>query len=89
MNGEVYGTVKTVPQNYIKIDGRARRPAPTTGHRGYGCAITPLSLRDISPNRGISPTPTRCHSEPIGEESRVVYFCFVLLEILRFAQDDK
>ena len=31
---------------------------PFSGRRGYGCAITPLSLRDISPNRGISPTPT-------------------------------
>ena len=30
-----------------------------------------------------------CHSEPIGEESRFVYFYFALLEILRFAQDDK
>ena len=28
------------------------------GSSSYGCAITPLSLRDISPNRGISPTPT-------------------------------
>ena len=30
-----------------------------SGRRGYGYAITPLSLRDISPNRGISPSPTR------------------------------
>ena len=30
-----------------------------------------------------------CHSEPLGEESRFVYFYFALLEILRFAQDDK
>ena len=30
-----------------------------------------------------------CHSEPIGEESRLVYFYFVLSAILRFAQDDK
>ena len=33
--------------------------------------------------------PPDCHSEPLGEESRFVYFYFVLLEILRFAQDDK
>ena len=33
--------------------------------------------------------PLACHSEPIGEESRFVYFYFALLEILRFAQDDK
>ena len=33
--------------------------------------------------------PPDCHSEPISEEYRVVYFYFVLLEILRFAQDDK
>ena len=33
--------------------------------------------------------PPNCHSEPIGEESRFVYFYFALLEILRFAQDDK
>ena len=31
--------------------------------------------------------PRNCHSEPLGEESRLVYF--VLMEILRFAQDDK
>ena len=29
-----------------------------SGRRGYGYAITPLSLRDISPNRGISSPPT-------------------------------
>ena len=28
------------------------------GRRGYGFAITPLSLRDISPIRGISSTAT-------------------------------
>ena len=33
--------------------------------------------------------PPNCHSEPLGEESRFVYFYFALLEILRFAQDDK
>ena len=33
--------------------------------------------------------PPACHSEPLGEESRFVYFYFALLEILRFAQDDK
>ena len=33
--------------------------------------------------------PPDCHSEPISEEYRVVYFYFVLLEILRFTQDDK
>ena len=33
--------------------------------------------------------PPNCHSEPLGEESRFVLFYFVLLEILRFAQDDK
>ena len=33
--------------------------------------------------------PIACHAEPIGEESRFVSFYFVLLEILRFAQDDK
>ena len=33
--------------------------------------------------------PRNCHSEPLGEESRFVYFYFALLEILRFAQDDK
>ena len=32
--------------------------------------------------------PPDCHSEPLGEESRFVLFYFVLLEILRFAQDD-
>ena len=32
--------------------------------------------------------PPDCHSEPLGEEARFVYFYFVLLEILRFAQDD-
>ena len=30
-----------------------------------------------------------CHSEPIGEESRFAQVYFVLLGILRFAQDDK
>ena len=30
-----------------------------------------------------------CHSEPIGEESRLVYLYFVLSAILRFAQEDK
>ena len=30
-----------------------------------------------------------CHSEPLGEESHIGSFYFVLLEILRFAQDDK
>ena len=30
------------------------------GRRGYGFAITPLSLRDISPCRGISSTATDC-----------------------------
>ena len=33
--------------------------------------------------------PPNCHSEPLGEESRFARVCFVLLEILRFAQDDK
>ena len=28
------------------------------GRRGYGFAITLLSLRDISPIRGITPSPT-------------------------------
>ena len=28
---------------------------PYNGPSSYGCAITPLSLRDISPNRGITP----------------------------------
>ena len=30
-----------------------------------------------------------CHSEPFGEESRFAQVYFVLLEILRSAQDDK
>ena len=30
-----------------------------------------------------------CHAEPLGEESHIGSFYFVLLEILRFAQDDK
>ena len=30
-----------------------------------------------------------CHSEPTGEESRFAQVYFALLEILRFAQDDK
>ncbi len=33
--------------------------------------------------------PPDCHSEPLGEESHLVYFYFALLAILRFAQDDK
>ena len=33
--------------------------------------------------------PPDCHSEPLGEESHIGFFYFVLLEILRFAQDDK
>ena len=39
--------------------------------------------------RGRRPRPPVCHSEPLGEESRFAYFYFVLLAILRFAQDDK
>ena len=39
--------------------------------------------------RGGSPCPPDCHSEPLGEESRFAQVYFVLLEILRFAQDDK
>ena len=41
----------------------------------------------LSNRRGGFPRPPACHSEPLGEESRFVYFA--LLEILRFAQDDK
>ena len=41
----------------------------------------------LSNRRGGRPRPPDCHSEPTGEESHLVYF--VLLEILRFAQDDK
>ena len=37
--------------------GRCRRLG-FIGRRGYGFAITPLSLRDISPIRGISSTAT-------------------------------
>ena len=33
--------------------------------------------------------PPAGHSEPTGEESRFTQGYFVLLEILRFAQDDK
>ena len=33
--------------------------------------------------------PPHCHSEPFGEESRFAQVYCVLLEILRFAQDDK
>ena len=33
--------------------------------------------------------PPACHSEPTGEESRFAQVYFALLEILRFAQDDK
>ena len=32
--------------------------------------------------------PPDCHSEPLGEESHLVYFYFALLAILRLAQDD-
>ena len=43
------------------------------------------SLRVVG---AIHESPT-CHSEPTGEESRFAQVYFVLLEILRFAQDDK
>ena len=144
--------LSVVPQNYIEIYGRARRPAPTTGRRvvapyarniffrivacdspvrgnvcynrvGRGLApavfapsdegavkcnafdwgrdfsvsLPPSRLRRATSlvrgrNNGSSrrrPLRTHCHSEPLGEESRFVYFNFVLLAILRFAQDDK
>ena len=49
------GTVKTVPYNFSLF---IFHYSSIFGSSSYGCAITPLSLRDISPNRGISPTPT-------------------------------
>ena len=48
-----------------------------------------LFRKIISKSTGGRGNPPVCHSEPIGEESRLVYFYFALLEILRFAQDDK
>ena len=47
--------------SFRKVTSNARagvETRPYNGSSSYGCAITPLSLRDISPNRGISPTPT-------------------------------
>ena len=49
------GTVKTVPYNFSFF---IIHYSSIFGSSSYGRAITPLSLRDISPNRGISPTPT-------------------------------
>ena len=45
--------IRRTAQNDKRAETRHYNGAPS-----YGCAITPLSLRDISPNRGISPPPT-------------------------------
>ena len=86
----VGNNLSVVPQIYIKIRGRAWKPAPTTGRR-VTAAPLPLCRYATFPLTGESHRPLRshCHSEPLGEESRFAYFYFVLSEILRFAQDDK
>ena len=43
----------------------------------------------VYPTEGAIHKSPACHSEPFGEESRFAQVYFVLLEILRFAQDDK
>ncbi len=70
-----------------------KRKYTVLNHIGFG---SPHLMRKSPPARNIFVILRRqaknlphCHSEPSGEESRLVYFYFVLLEILRFAQDDK
>ena len=56
---------------YVGVDGQVSSVAVqyiqsiirdvVVGRRGYGFAITLLSLRDISSNRGISSTATEKH----------------------------
>ena len=43
----VGNNLSVVPQNYIKIDGRAWKPAPTTGRRGRR-PVSPPSQREVA-----------------------------------------
>ena len=67
------GTVKTVPYNFSLF---IFHYSSIFGSSSYGCAITPLSLRDISPNRGISPTPTH-EIECVCPSNPNLYFKFI------------
>ena len=65
------------------------------GHRFFcaektACRLLTNQLGFVFPTVGANCVrPPDCHSEPTGEESRFAQVYFVLLEILRFAQDDK
>ena len=65
---------------FVGAGFHARRFCCDFAERVFGCSLL------VGAN---CVRPPACHSEPIGEESHIGSFYFVLLEILRFAQDDK